>query len=68
VSFDGHVIGETPMIVPDIAPGEHQVTLNLRAKGYEVWSGMVIVAAGSEEKLLAVLTPTGRTTEQKANR
>jgi hypothetical protein len=57
VSFDGQVIGETPMTVADIAPGEHQVRLNLDKHGYSVWSGSVTVAAGSEEKLLAVLTP-----------
>ena len=57
VSFDGETIGETPLIVTDVAPGEHQIGLDLDAQGYKHWSSSVVVAAGQEEKLLAVMTP-----------
>ena len=57
VSFDGQLVGETPLVLPDVAPGQHQVSLDLDAKRYTVWSGSVVVAAGDQEKLLAVMTP-----------
>jgi len=59
ISFDGESIGDTPLLVTEIAPGEHRIGLNLEAKGYRVWSGSVVVGAGAEEKLLAVMTPGG---------
>lgn len=60
VSFDGRVIGDTPIIVTDVTPGEHRIELRLDGNGYQPWSSSVVVPAGREEKLLAVLTPTGR--------
>jgi PEGA domain/DnaJ domain len=60
VSFDGRVVGETPMVVTDVTPGEHQIGLDLDAKGYQPWSSSVVVTAGQEEKLLAVMTPEER--------
>jgi PEGA domain-containing protein/DnaJ-like protein len=60
VSFDGRVVGETPITVSDVMPGEHHVELTLDGHGYEPWSAPVVVTAGHEEKLLAVMTPTKR--------
>jgi hypothetical protein len=60
VSFDGRVVGETPMVLADLTPGEHQIGLDLDAKGYQPWSSSVLVTAGHEEKLLAVMTPKER--------
>ena len=58
VSFDGRAIGDTPLVVTDITPGEHQIGLDLNVRGYKRWSSSVVVAAGREEKLLAVMTPS----------
>jgi hypothetical protein len=60
ISLDGQVIGETPMVLTDLTPGEHQIGLDLDAKGYQPWSSPVVVTAGHEEKLLAVMTPKER--------
>jgi len=57
IVFDGEPVGETPLVVTDVTPGEHQVALDLAASGYKGWSSSVIVTAGREEKLLAVMTP-----------
>ena len=57
VSFDGEPIGDTPMILTEVTPGEHQVGLDLDSRGYKRWSSSVVVSAGREEKLLAVMTP-----------
>jgi PEGA domain-containing protein/DnaJ-like protein len=60
VSFDGRVVGETPMIVTNVTLGEHQIGLDLDGKGYQPWSSSVVVTAGHEEKLLAVMTSNER--------
>ena len=60
VSVDGRVVGETPMVLTDLTPGEHQIGLDLDAKRYQPWSSSVVVTAGHEEKLLAVMTPKER--------
>jgi hypothetical protein len=60
VSFDGRVVGETPMIVTNVTLGEHRLGLDLDGKGYQPWSSSVVVTAGHEEKLLAVMTPNER--------
>jgi hypothetical protein len=61
ISVDGETIGITPLVISDVTPGEHQIMLNLDGTTYKtrykMWSSSVIVAAGREEKLLAVLTP-----------
>ena len=57
ISFDGEAIGVTPLGVTDVAPGEQQIGLDLDARGYQRWSSSVVVSAGREEKLLAVMTP-----------
>jgi hypothetical protein len=67
VSFDGRVVGETPMVLTDLTPGEHQIGLDLDAKGYQPWSSSVLVTAGLEEKLLAVMTPKERAGEPGQN-
>lgn len=57
LSFDGRVVGETPITVTDVAPGEHHVQVMLDGTSYQPWSSSVIVTAGQEEKLLAVMAP-----------
>jgi hypothetical protein len=57
VSFDDRVVGETPMVVTNVTPGEHQIGLELDTQGYQPWSSSIVVTAGHEEKLLAVMTP-----------
>jgi len=57
IVFDGEPLGETPLVVTDVTPGEHHVALDLAASGYKGWSSSVIVMAGREEKLLAIMTP-----------
>lgn len=61
VSFDGRSMGETPVLVTDITPGEHRIGLDLERRGYKLWASPVVVASGHEEKLLAVLTPNAST-------
>jgi hypothetical protein len=58
VSIDGRLVGETPILVRDVTPGEHHIELTLDRDAYTRWSSPVVVTAGHEEKLLAVLTPT----------
>ena len=60
IDRDGQIVGETPMVVTNVIPGEHQIGLDLDAKGYQPWSSSVVVTAGQEEKLLAVMTPEER--------
>jgi hypothetical protein len=60
VSFDDRVVGETPMVVTNVTPGEHRLGLDLDAKGYQPWSSSIVVSAGREENLLAVMTPKER--------
>lgn len=57
LSFDGRVVGETPITVTDVTPGEHHVEVVLGGTAYQPWSSSVIVNAGQEEKLLAVMAP-----------
>jgi len=56
VSFDGAIVGETPVVVTDITPGEHQIGLDLDRTGYQPWSSSVVVVAGRVERVLAVMT------------
>jgi hypothetical protein len=60
VSLDGTVVGETPLSVSDVAPGEHRLEVSLDGNAYQPWSSSVVVTAGHEEKLLAVMTPIPR--------
>src|SRR5260370_34226643 len=54
VSFDGRVVGETPIIVTNVTLGEHQIGLGLEGKGYQPGASSVIVHAGHEQQVLAV--------------
>ena len=58
VSLDGHVIGETPLRVTDLAPGEYQIRIDVDARSYEPWTSTIVVEAGREEKILAVMSRT----------
>ena len=60
VSFDGRVVGETPIHLTDVTPGEHHVEVTLGGTAYQPWSSSVVVTAGQDEKLLAVMTPAAR--------
>jgi hypothetical protein len=60
VLFDGRVVGETPIVVTDVTPGEHHIDMILEGAAYQPWSSSVNVAAGQEEKLLAVMSPMER--------
>jgi PEGA domain/DnaJ domain len=57
IVFDGEPMGETPLVITDVTPGEHHVALDLAADGYKRWSSSLVVTAGREEKLLAIMTP-----------
>ncbi len=61
VSFDGHVVGDTPVLVTNVTPGEHRIELTVDGKAYQPWSSSVVIAAGHQEKLLGVLTPATAT-------
>jgi hypothetical protein len=60
VSLDGAVVGETPLSVTEVAPGEHRLEVSLDGHAYQPWSSLVVVTAGHEEKLLAIMTPLPR--------
>jgi len=60
VSLDGNMVGETPLSVTEVAPGEHRLDVSLEGNTYQPWSSSVVVTAGHEEKLLAVMTPIAR--------
>jgi hypothetical protein len=60
VSFDGHVVGETPLALTGVTAGEHHIELTVDGNAYQPWSSSVVVTAGRDEKLLAVMTPVGR--------
>jgi PEGA domain-containing protein/DnaJ-like protein len=60
VSLDGNAVGETPLTVTEVVPGEHRLDVSLEGNAYQPWSSSVVVTAGHEEKLLAVMTPIAR--------
>jgi hypothetical protein len=53
VFLDDQRVGETPLNLTELTPGEHRIRLEL--DGYPTWSSPVIVEAGGAEKLLAIL-------------
>jgi hypothetical protein len=53
VIFDGRVIGKTPMTIPDVATGFHDIRLELA--GFKGWSTTVGVKAGSSARVAASL-------------
>src|SRR5262245_26910078 len=56
VFLDGALVGETPLVITDVMPGEHQIRIESSARGYEPWTSPVVIVAGHQEKLLAVMT------------
>jgi hypothetical protein len=60
VSFDGQPVGDTPMTLTDVAPGEHRIDVTVNENAYEPWSSAVVVTAGQQDKLLAVMIPNGQ--------
>jgi hypothetical protein len=60
VAIDGRAVGETPVTMTDITPGEHHIDVTLEGDGYQSWSSSVVVTAGHEEKLLAIMTSAER--------
>ena len=57
VLLDGERVGVTPLLVPDVAAGPHEVRLEL--PGYLPWTTDVAVAAEEENRVGASLQPDG---------
>ncbi len=55
VYLDNLFRGYAPVIVPDIDPGTHSVTMKMQ--GYNDWSSTVAVSAGETAQVVATLTP-----------
>ena len=53
VILDGRPIGKTPMTIPDVAAGNHNIRLELA--GFKGWATTVDVKAGSAERVAASL-------------
>ena len=53
VIFDGRVVGKTPMTIPDVAAGFHDIRLELA--GFKEWSTTVGVKAGIATRVAASL-------------
>ncbi len=53
VNIDGRQKGVAPVIIPDVLPGNHVVTLSY--DGYEDWSYMVSVRSGQISEINAIL-------------
>ncbi|GEM_PF-1495460 len=53
VFIDGRQSGITPVVFPEVLPGNHQVTLSL--KGYDTWDHVVSVGSGQTAAINAVL-------------
>jgi hypothetical protein len=59
VMVDGRYVGVTPVRVPHVAPGRHQIRLEL--SGYRTVTVPVVVSGGQEARAAATLIPaTGR--------
>src|SRR5690606_30813975 len=54
ITVDGEAVGESPVTVEDLAPGEHLVEAT--ADGYEEASGVVTVEAGRQSMIQLRLT------------
>ena len=57
VLLDGERVGVTPLLVPDVAAGSHEVRLEL--PGYLSWTTEVAVAAEEQNRVGASLQPDG---------
>jgi hypothetical protein len=53
VVLDGRVIGRTPMTLPDVATGTHDVRLDL--PGFRPWATSVEIAPGERTRVAASL-------------
>jgi hypothetical protein len=53
VVVDGRPVGTSPLIVPDIAPGKHEVRLEL--PGYRPWVTSITMAPGERRRVTASL-------------
>ena len=53
VFLDGNLIGRTPILLPDVAVGSHQIRISL--DGYQVWSTMIRVGASERTRVGASL-------------
>jgi hypothetical protein len=60
VTLDGGQNGTTPVIIPDVLPGNHEVTLSLR--GYDDWNQSVSVGSGQTTAINAVLAAAAERT------
>jgi hypothetical protein len=53
VIVDGRVLGVTPLLLPDVAPGAHAVRIELN--GHRPWTDSVQVTAGQRVRVAASL-------------
>ena len=60
VTIDSRLYGITPLTIPDLATGPHQVTISLT--GYGPWSGTVSIASGETLELAPTLSPLPQAT------
>ena len=56
--LDGEFVGETSLLIGEVIPGDHQIKIDFAARGYEPWTSPVVIVAGQQEKLLAVMMKT----------
>jgi hypothetical protein len=53
VFVDGELVGSTPLVLRDVAPGEHAVRLDL--PGFRPWVSRVDVAGGTTARVAGSL-------------
>jgi hypothetical protein len=53
VFIDGRMVGRTPLVLPDVDPGDHSVRIAL--PGHQRWATTVNVAAGARARVAASL-------------
>jgi hypothetical protein len=53
VAIDGRVVGQTPLVVPDVAAGTHEVRIEL--PGFRRWATSVQVTPGARARVAASL-------------
>jgi len=60
VTIDGRQSGAAPAVIPDVLPGNHDVSLSLQ--GYDDWNQMVSVGSGQTAAINAILVKTAVST------
>lgn len=60
VNLDGRQRGTTPAVIPDVLPGNHEVSLSLQ--GYDDWNQVVSVGSGQTSAINAILVPAAART------